>query len=76
MVGGALGMAPQSEFSRFFLENQAERRKSGLLFPLKVPTLFFVLHSRLKTKRSLRFEVDRLTDKMTTVTLWFMCAEG
>ena len=28
-------------FSHFFLKNQAKRRKSGLLFPLKmVPTLF------------------------------------
>ena len=41
-------------------------------FPLKCTYFDLVLHSRSKTKRSLRSDVDRLTDrltdKMTTVS--------
>ena len=40
-VGGALGMAPWFEFSRFFLEKQAKRRKHGNIH--EVPRLQFFL---------------------------------
>ena len=48
--------------------------------PLNVAYFDLVLHSRFKTKRSLRSDVDRSinrsTDKMTTVSLQRMRAEG
>ena len=65
----------------FFLKPSRKKIKYLFLFPLKMsPTLILYFHSRIKTKRSLRSDVDRstdrLTDKMTTVTLWHMHAEG
>jgi len=43
----------------FFLENQAKRRKSNFAY------FDLVLHSRFKTKRPLRYDVDRSTDRTT-----------
>ena len=63
-VGGALDMAVKSGFSRFFLKNQANSRKGGQLFPLK-PTLFGTSLKVSYTKRSLRSDVDRSTDRQT-----------
>ena len=58
----------------FFLELKEE--KVVFYFPLNVTYFDLVLQSRFKTKLSLRSNVDRLTDKMTTVTLWRMHAES
>jgi len=70
-------VAPLSSVAFFSLENQAKRRKSFFNFPFKnVVNFDLVLHSRFKTKQSLRSDVDRTTDKMTTVTLWRMHADN
>ena len=60
MVGRALGVAPYSEFSHFFLENQNERRKSSFLIsPYNVAYFDLVFQSMFKTKQSLTSDVDR-----------------
>ena len=51
---GALGMAIGLDSVTFFLKNQAERRKCGFLFPLKMlTTLIWYFTQGFKTKRSL-----------------------
>ena len=50
----------------FFFENQAERRKSSFLFPLKIsPTLIWYFNQGFKIMQSLRSDVDRSIDRST-----------
>ena len=49
----------------FFSKIKPKEEKVVFLFPLKVAYFDFVLHSRFKTKRSLRSDTDRSIDKST-----------
>ena len=79
-IGRALGVAAGPGSVIFSLKTMKEEKV--FLFPLKMlPTFNWYLTQGFKTKRSLRFYVDRdrqnrSIDKITTVTLWCMRAEG
>ena len=83
-MGGALGIATGPNSVAFFLKTKPKEEKVFFYFPQNVAYFDLVLHSRFKTKRSLRSDIDRqinrqnnrLTDKMTTVNLWRMRTEG
>ena len=79
-MGGALGMAAGSDSVISFSKIKPKEEKGGVLYFPYVAYFDLVLHSRFKTKRLLRSDIDKSTDKstdkMTTVTLWRMCAEG
>ena len=53
--------------SRFSGRTKSKVEKLDYYFPLKCAYFDWVLYSKFKTKRLLRY-VDRATDKMTTIT--------
>ena len=61
-VGEALGRDSIVWVQSLFFSNQAKIRQSGQ--SLSVAYLDLVLHLRFKTKRSLRSDADRSTDKV------------
>ena len=63
-MGGATGL----DSITFFQIPSLKKKKFFLISPLNFAYFVFILHSRFKNKRSLRSNVDRSTDKMTTVT--------
>ena len=72
-----LVMIASLEFSRLFLENKAENKNSGTLKGLtlssSLPVRRFIEPGKQPSSGS---AVDRVNDKVTTVTLRRMCADG
>ena len=62
-MGRALGMATGPDSVAVFLITKPKEDKVFFFFLLNVAYFDLVLHSRFKTKRSLRSDVDRSTDR-------------
>ena len=70
-----MGVAVGLDSVAFISKTKPKEENEFFNFPLKFDS---ELHSRCKTERDRLTDrlTDRFIDKMTTVTLWCMCAEG